>query len=423
MNSPSVRAIVPITPSPRQVAVPGSKSGTHRMLIAAALSTGSCTVNNPLDAEDTRLTRQALEQMGAVFAGADPLQVTGVNGRPGPCDTPVYLGNSGTSMRLLTGIAALGRGTYELRGTLRMHERPIQDLLDALVQIGVAAESIAGDGCPPIRIAGGGSTGGRAHLRCADSSQYLSAMMMMAPCLKMGLDLRVSEGPVSRPYIDLTVDVLQQFGIRLEQDGYERFVIPGNQRYRAGEYRVEPDSSQAGYFWAAAAICGTRIGVRGVNRRSRQGDTGFSDVLGEMGCRVWDDETGIAVEGGRLKGIRVDMSGMPDMVPTLAVVAAHAEGVTDIRNVAHLKIKESDRLTAVATELARMGIRVDTKADGIRIHGGIPGGADIRTYDDHRMAMSFAVAGLRTPGIRILDPGCVRKSFPGFWEVFDTLYQ
>jgi len=422
MNPTPARDIVPANPAPQMVAVPGSKSSTHRMLIAAALSIGTCRIHNPLNAEDTQLTRRALVQMGAVITGNDPLLVAGVSGRPGPCETPIYLGNSGTSMRLLTAIAALGSGEYELTGLPRMTERPIQDLLDGLVQIGIPARSLKGNGCPPIRILGGHTEGGRVHLRCTESSQYLSAMMMMAPCTARGCELRVSEGPVSRPYIDLTVDVLRQFGITVEQKGYERFVIAGAQHYGTGVYHVEPDSSQAGYFWAMAAVCGTRIGVRGVSRRSRQGDTGLCNILGKMGCRVSEDADGLTVEGGPLVGVTVDMSGMPDMVPTLAVVAAYARGITEIRNVAHLKIKESDRLTAVATELQRMGIRVDTMDDGLRVHGGTPHGADIRTYDDHRMAMSFAVAGLRTPGVRILDPGCVKKSFPTFWDVLETLY-
>lgn len=425
MNDAPWRDIRPLTtaPAPVSVSVPGSKSGTHRMLIAAALSNGPCQVFNPLDSDDTRLTRQALEQMGAVITGTDPLHITGTCGRPTAAREAIYLGNSGTSMRLLAGVAALGEGVYNMTGSRRMCERPIQDLLDGLNQIGVPAISVAGTGCPPVAITGGVTTGGRVRLRCRDSSQYLSAMMLMAPCTRDGLDISVTEGPVSKPYIDLTLEVMRQFGITAVHEDYTAYRIPGGQQYHCGEYRVEPDSSQAGYFWAAAAITGASVTVTGIHRTSPQGDTGLCDILAQMGCTVFDETRGITVAGaGRLTGVSVDMGAMPDMVPTLAVVAAYAEGITDIGNVRHLRIKESDRLEAVASELRRMGIRVDTRDDGLRIHGGAPRAADIRTYDDHRMAMSFAVAGLRTPGMRIGDPDCVSKSFPNFWDVFDRLY-
>jgi 3-phosphoshikimate 1-carboxyvinyltransferase len=247
-------------------------------------------------------------------------------------------------------------------------------------------------------------------------------MMLMAPCTRDGLEISISEGPVSKPYIDLTVDIMRQFGITVAHDDYLAFHIPGGQHYRCGTYHVEPDSSQAGYFWAAAAITGASVTVAGIRQASHQGDTGLCEILGRMGCTVSTDQRGITVTGGRLTGVTVDMGMMPDVVPTLAVVAAYAEGVTDIGNVRHLRIKESDRLEAVASELRRMGVHVDTREDGLRIHGGRPHAADIRTYDDHRMAMSFAVAGLRTPGVRIGDPDCVSKSFPRFWSVFDSLY-
>ena len=410
------------SPDPVSVSVPGSKSCTHRMLIAAALSNGTCHIVNPLDSEDTQLTRQALVQMGADIRGADPLTIMGTDGTWAPARAPIYLGNSGTSMRLIAGVAALGTGVYRLDGSPRMHERPIQDLLDGLSQIGAPARSVAGNGCPPVDITGGATSGGHVDLRCSDSSQYLSAMMLMAPCTRNGLHIHVTEGPVSKPYIDLTLDIMRQFGISVTSRDYTAFHIPGSQHYRSGTYHVAPDSSQAGYFWSAAALTGASVHVSGIRHDSLQGDTGLCDIFEEMGATVARGAEGITVTGGRLRGITVDMGGMPDMVPTLAVVAAYAEGITDIGNVHHLRIKESDRLAAVAEELRRMGIRVDTREDGLRIHGGTPKAADINTYDDHRMAMSFAVAGLRTAGIRIGNPGCVNKSFPQFWQVFDQLY-
>jgi 3-phosphoshikimate 1-carboxyvinyltransferase len=289
--------------------------------------------------------------------------------------------------------------------------------------MGVAARAQNGNGCPPVIIEAGNRRGGRTQVDCSLSSQYLSGLLLAAPCLTKGLVIDVTHGPVSRPYIDMTTDIMDTFGIRLSRDGYACFVVPGGQRYRAGDYTVEPDSSQAGYFWAAAAITGIRVQVSGVTAASRQGDVGLAEILGRMGCRVEHDPQGIAVTGGALRSVTVDMGHMPDMVPTLAVVAAFAQGVTVIRNVAHLRVKESDRLAAVVRELGKMGIRAEAGEDELRVTGGQVRGACIDTYDDHRIAMSFGVAGLKASGVQIADPGCVAKSFPNFWEVLETLYQ
>jgi 3-phosphoshikimate 1-carboxyvinyltransferase len=405
--------------------VPGSKSYTHRLLMAAALSDGACRIANPLRSEDTHWTAQALRQMGVVIEERpSAIHVSGTGGHFNATDQPIYLGNSGTSMRLLGGLAVLGQGDYLLTGSARMCQRPIQPLLDALRQMGVPAVAVNDDGCPPVRISGGHRKGGhRVDIDCSVSSQYLTALLMIAPCLDQGLTLSVPRGPVSKPYIDMTVDILDAFGIRVARDGYTQFAISGSQRYTAGNYRVESDASQAGYFWAAAAVTGATVKVRGVCRSSRQGDVGLAEVLGRMGCRVSHEPDGIAVTGGALTAVCVDMEHMPDMVPTLAVVAAFASGTTVITNVAHLRAKESDRLAAVVRELGKMGIAAESTADELRICGGHPRGARIDTYDDHRIAMSFAVAGLRVPGVWIADETCVQKSFPDFWTVFSGLYR
>ena len=243
----------------------------------------------------------------------------------------------------------------------------------------------------------------------------------MAPCTPDGLSITVSHGPVSRPYVDMTVDILSRFGIQVARSGYTRFTVAGRQVYRAGDYAVESDASQAGYFWGAAAITGGSVTVAGVSTASSQGDVGLARVLEKMGCRVTEDPEGITVTGGDLAAVTVDMADMPDMVPTLAVVAAFARGTTIIENVSHLKAKESDRLAATCNELRKMGIDAVAENDRLRVTGGRPHGADIETYDDHRIAMSFAMAGLAVPGIRIHEPQCVEKSFPTFWEVWATL--
>jgi 3-phosphoshikimate 1-carboxyvinyltransferase len=407
-----------------EVNVPGSKSYTHRMLIAAGLSDGVCNIINWLKSEDTLLTLNALKQLGVgIDEDEAKVVVHGSKGLLKPCKAPIYLANSGTSMRLLTGIVAIGDGTYTLTGTKRMFERPIQDLLDGLNQIGVEAFAVNANGCPPIKIKGGKIDGGHVDLNCSISSQYLSSLLLMAPYTDKGIEITVTRGPVSKPYIDMTVDIMTRLGVKVARNGYSSFNVPGNQIYKAGNYYVEPDCSQAGYFWAAAAITGSKIKVKGISKKSSQGDVRFADVLEEMGCKVFHENNGISVCGDKLSAIEVDMANMPDIVPTLAVVAAFAKGRTIIKNVAHLREKESDRLGSVATELSKMGIEANTTENGLVIKGGKPVGAEINTYNDHRIAMSFAVAGIVVPGIKIKDEKCVEKSFPEFWNVFEGLYE
>jgi 3-phosphoshikimate 1-carboxyvinyltransferase len=304
-----------------------------------------------------------------------------------------------------------------------MRQRPIQDLLDSLSQVGVAARSIDANGCPPVEICGPPGGGNSIEVNCELSSQYLSALMLVAPCVAGGLDIRVSRGPVSRPYVDITADVMQRFGVDVDRSGYERFRVAGQKNYLSGRYAVEPDASQAGYFWAAAALTRSVVTVSGFNAGSVQGDLGLIDLLEDMGCRVVKDEDGITLTGASLSAIEADMADMPDVVPTAAVVAAFADGTTRLRNVGHLAVKESNRLDAVVQELRRMGIAAEQNGQDLAITGGRPAGARIETYNDHRIAMSFAVAGLVVPGVAIQNPSCVKKSFPQFWEVFESLYR
>jgi 3-phosphoshikimate 1-carboxyvinyltransferase len=405
------------------VRVPGSKSYTHRYLVASALSNGKCTINGPLISDDTLLTMGALKQMGIpIEQRNDRFLVQGMSGWLNNPPHEIDLGNSGTSMRLCVALASLGQGTCILTGTERMQQRPLQDLLDGLVQIGVPAESVRRNGCPPVKIRGGMISGGHMDLNCRLSSQFLSACLLIAPMTRKGLKINVEGGPVSKPYIDITVDVMERYGIFLHRNGYQRFKVAGRQSYQAGSHDVEPDCSQAGYFWGAAAVTGTAVKVKGTRSDSKQGDIRFIDHLEKMGCRVNHEPDGIEVKGPeRLKAIQTDMSDLPDMVPTLAVVAAFAEGTTVISNVAHLKAKESDRLTATAVELGKMKIDARCNENELVIRGSVPRGANIETYDDHRMAMSFAMAGLKIPGIVIMDENCVSKSFPNYWDVLNQI--
>jgi 3-phosphoshikimate 1-carboxyvinyltransferase len=413
--------IKPLNNINADIIVPGSKSYTHRILIASALSNGSCAVTNALRSEDTLLTLEALQKMGVHTQ--DHEGILTIRGTGGKLRSPkeIFLGNSGTSMRLLTALAALGNGKTILTGTERMKSRPIEDLISGMQQMDIPVRSVNNTGCPPVEVMGGNIKGGSILLRCGISSQYLSALLLIAPFARDGLDVTIIEGPVSRPYIDMTLEVMAQFGISVERQGYERFRIPGGQVYQSGDYTVESDASNASYFWAAAAVTGGRVKVKGISPSSRQGDLRLLECFKQMGCTVIHEPDGIVVKGGSLTAIEVDMADMPDMVPTLGVMAAFAQGTTKIKNVAHLKAKESDRLAAVAAELTKMGIRAETADTGLTITGGVPHAAEIDTYNDHRIAMCFAVAGLKVPGVVIKDETCVEKSFPNFWETFERL--
>jgi 3-phosphoshikimate 1-carboxyvinyltransferase len=417
------KAIKPCEPVHATLTLPGSKSYTHRALVAAALAAGESVLSNALKAEDTELTAQALTKLGAGldWQGTN-IRVRGVGGRWQPVAEPIYLGNSGTSMRFFTALTALGQGTYVLTGSDRLCQRPLNDLLQALEQLEVQAASERGDGCPPVTVQGG-LKGGRTRLSGAVSSQYVSALLFIGPLAPKGVEIEITDELVSRPYVDLTLAVLEDFGISYYREGYHFFRVPGGQVYQPCDYAIEADASSASYFWAAAAITGGRVTITNLSQDSCQGDAAFPGVLERMGCSVKSSEAGLLVQGGPLTGIIVDMATMPDLVPTLALVAAFAEGETVITGVAHLRHKESDRLLAVATELNKMGIAARETADGLIIPGGPPHAASIDTYQDHRIAMSFAVAGLKVPGVIIHDPGCVAKSFPDFWDYFDKLYR
>jgi 3-phosphoshikimate 1-carboxyvinyltransferase len=405
-----------------EVTVPGSKSYTHRMLIAAGLSNGPCRLKNTLESEDTSITLETMRKLGVnVDKDENQIDVYGKRGSLDACQETLYLGNSGTSMRLLTAAVALGKGKYVLTGSQRMQQRPMQDLIDGLNQMGVKSSAVKNNGCPPIEVESAKIKGGTVNLNCSLSSQFLSALLLIAPYAQNDLEIVVTKGPVSRPYIDITLDVMQKFGVTVMRENYDRFNVPGGQTYQAGSYVVEPDCSQAGYFWAAAAVTEATIKVKDIPVDSQQGDIRFLDLLAAMGCKISKDPDGITVTGGPLVAVEADMADMPDLVPTLAVIAAFARGTTIIKNVAHLKGKESNRLDATVRELTKMGIDVGCNDTALRINGGESHGTEIETYDDHRIAMSFAVAGLRVPGIVIKNENCVAKSFPNFWQKLEAL--
>lgn len=405
------------------VALPPSKSLTHRALVAAALADGASTVRRPLICEDTLYTMEGLRRLGVSLDAAErEVVVQGRGGRlaPGAGTTPLYLGNAGTTFRFLVALAALRPGHHHLTGTPRMCERPVEDLACSLSHLGAKVAFVQSPGFPPVDVTGRGLHGGKVRIPGGKSSQFVSALLLAAPCASGEVKIEVAGDLVSRQYVDLTLAVMARFGVEVERKGYCRFRVPAPQSYGLTEFTVEGDASSASYFWAAAAVTGGAVTTTHLDPfRTLQGDIRFLAILEEMGCEVERERDCVTVRGKPLRAVDADMSAMPDLVPTLAATALFAEGKTTICNVSHLRIKENDRLAVVAAEWMRLGARVEETQDGLTIWGNQPlRSARAFAHADHRIAMSLAVAGLRVPGLEIEEADCVAKSFPGFWEAW-----
>ncbi len=413
----------PVTGSIRP---PGSKSITNRALVCAALAAGESRLTGALDSQDTRVMVGGLKALGIDVEADWPrgvIRVAGCGGRPPASSASIDCAASGTTIRFLSAVCSLGHGTYRLDGTPRMRKRPIGDLLEALQSLGVRATAESPGGCPPVAIESSGLAGGAAEIAGNVSSQFASGLAMVGPCTRDGLRLEFTGKLVSLPYLAMTQRVMESFGATCNAVDERTWRIKPS-GYRGGEYRIEPDASAASYFAAAAAITGGRVRIEGLGRSSMQGDIGFCDAIGRMGCSVeWHDSPaeGVTVSGRAERGIDIDMNAISDTVPTLAVVALFAAEPTTIRNVAHIRDKETDRIGDLATELRKLGAQVDERPDGLTIHPAPLHAAEISTYDDHRMAMSLALAGLLVPGVRILDPACVGKTFPDYWARLATI--
>lgn len=409
--------IEPIGPARGCLRPPGSKSITNRALVCAALAEGRSTLLGALDSEDTQVMIESLRRLGIGVLHDAPrrrVEVEGCAGTLAPAAAELYVGNSGTSMRFLAAMVALGHGQFRLDGNPRMRQRPIEDLVAALRQLGVDAQSEGG--FPPVTIRAAGMPTGRATVAGDVSSQFLSGLLMAVPAAAGPVELLVAGRLVSRPYVQMTLGVMRAFGVEMEFENLRRFATPGSQRYRACRYAIEPDASAASYFFAAAAITGGEVTVEGLSRDSLQGDVAFCACLERMGCAVEYAADRITVTGRSLVGIEVDMNAISDTVQTLGAVALFARGATTITGVGHIRHKETDRLHALAVELRKLGATVAEWSDGLRIEPGPLRGAEIETYDDHRMAMSMALVGLGTPGVVIRDPGCTRKTYPEFFQ-------
>jgi 3-phosphoshikimate 1-carboxyvinyltransferase len=420
---------LPIQPLERPVdavaEIPGSKSYTNRALIVAAMAEGVSTLRGALRSEDTEHMADSLRRLGISVEEPDPetFRVEGQGGRIPASSAELFVGNAGTATRFLTAFLGLGHGEYLVDGIERMRKRPIQPLLDALQALGVDAVSLNGTGCPPVRVTSQGVAGGEIRMPGDQSSQYFSALLQIGPLTRDGLTIHVEREMVSKPYIDLTADVMAAFGARMERDAdYRLLQVPGGQRYTACDYLIEPDASNASYFFGAAAVTGGRVRVPNLSRNSKQGDLALLDALELMGCSVTLGDDFVEVHGPeQLRGISVDANAYSDMAQTLYALAIFAEGPTEIRNVEHSRLQECDRIAASATELRRLGQEVEEFSDGLRITPRPVTPAVLQTYNDHRMAMAFALAGLKVPGIAIADPGCTRKTFPDYWQRLERL--
>lgn len=418
------------------VRVPGSKSQTNRALLIAALAEGTTTLTNALFSDDSRYFASALQSLGFDVL-LDPknshMTVTGLGGHIPAKQAELFIGNAGTAARFLTAFLTLGKGEYILDGEPRMRERPIGDLVSALQPLGAELGPTNTDNwsvitdhsliCPPLKILAHGLLGGKAHIAGDISSQFLSALLMVAPSARSPVEIEVTTELNSKPYVNMTLSIMSDFGVSVERDGYKFFRIFPAFYSPISNYPIESDASAASYFFAAPAICGGTVRVENISRHSKQGDIAFLDILNHMGCATIETDTCLLVTGPtELSGLDVDMRDIPDTAQTLAAIAPFASTPTRIRGIASARLKETDRVHATCTELTRLGVRVDEHEDGMTIYpcdAFRPG--TVRTYNDHRMAMAFSLIGLRVPGIEIENPGCVSKTFPNFFDVLGQL--
>lgn len=420
MNLPQVLKIPCSKPIRAEIHIPGSKSITNRAILISSLARGTSKLNGFLHSDDTHYMTEAWKNLGVQFETVgNQLEIRGCAGKIVPYPGEIYVENAGTAARFLTAALVLGRGEYVLNGNRRMRQRPIKDLIFALNGLGAKVTDIAGTGCPPVRITAEGLQGGTVSIPGNKSSQYISAILMAAPYAKNQTVINIKGDLVSRSYVDMTINIMRAFKVHCHWLNPYSIEIAANQVYQARNYQIEGDASSASYFFAMAAITRGRIKVHGLGPDSMQSDLKLLQILEKMGCSIRWEENSVVLEGNPLRAVEVDMNNMSDVAPTLAVVALFAKGVTKIVNVENMRIKECDRINAIVTELRKLGAEVEEWKDGLSIKGQESySAADFQTYDDHRLAMSFSLVGLRIPGITIQNPQCVSKTFPNFYQLF-----
>ncbi|MDP6248173.1 MAG: 3-phosphoshikimate 1-carboxyvinyltransferase [SAR324 cluster bacterium] len=426
MSRPDSLILAPIKRISGRVDLPGSKSLSNRVLLLSMLAEGTTQIQNLLDSDDVRYMIGALEKLGITLQETrekNEISVEGCSGGIPNSDLELMLGNAGTAMRPLTAALTLGQGRYVLDGVPRMRERPIVDLVEGLQQLGAKVRLLNGPPGPPVEILAQGLPGGTARIKGSVSSQFLSAILMAAPGAEKDVTLEIDDTLVSMPYVEMTLALMERFGVHVENRDFQEFHIPGKQTYHSpGDFFVEGDASSASYFLAGAAITGGTVTVHGCGTESLQGDSKFAEVLEQMGAETQWQPHSVTVRGNTLKGVDLDMNRMPDAAMTLAVAALFAEGTTKIRNVYNWRLKETERMKAVTTELRKLGAEVEEGDDYLIIDP--PDqiqSTEIETYDDHRMAMAFSLAACGAESVTILDPGCVSKTFPDYFEVLKSV--
>ena len=408
------------------VTVPGSKSITNRALLLAALSDGTTTLKGVLFSDDSRHFLSSLVSLGfdvLIDEAAKIVRVTGLGGKMPRTTGTVDVGSAGTAARFLTSMLALSQGEYLIKCSPQMAKRPMKPLFDALTSMGAVFEYMGQEGHLPAKVRGTSAAGTEVAIDITKSTQFLSALLMVAPMTDSGLNIRITSEKKEGSYINITTNMMKDFGVTTTFDGVT-YRIASGQSYKVSTYDIEPDVSAACYFYAAATLTGGSILVKGVKEELTQGDMKFLDVLSQLGATLENTEDGIRVTGpaqGLYKGIDVDLNNFSDQTMTLAVLAAYAKSPTVIRKVAHIRVQEGDRMAAIVKELTRVGIACEADGENISITPGSISQAEIHTYDDHRMAMAFSLLGLKTEGIVIKDPKCCRKTFENYFKVFDAL--
>ena len=417
--------IIPIAhPLNATVHVPGSKSLTNRALLIAALANGKTRLTNALFSDDSCYFAKALQSLGFDVELDEQnceMTLTGLCGKIPATKAELFIGNAGTAARFLTAFLTLGRGEFIIDGEPRMRERPIRDLVDALMQLGAKLE--ATNDCPPVKISASGLPGGKTTIAGDISSQFLSALLMVAPYAQTPIEITLSTELNSKPYVDMTIAIMKDFGVEIEHHGYKSFSIRSASYLPLTNFQIESDASAASYFFAAPAICGGTVRVENISRQAKQGDIAFLDILQQVGCEIREGENFIEVTGTEtLMGVDIDMRDIPDTAQTLAAIAPFASSPTRIRGIASARLKETDRVHATCTELGRLGVSVEEHDDGMTIYPCVKfTPTTIQTYNDHRMAMAFSLVGLRVPGVIIENPSCVSKTFPDYFRVLETL--
>jgi 3-phosphoshikimate 1-carboxyvinyltransferase len=411
------------------VDIPGSKSITNRALLIAALCASPVRLSNLLFSDDSRHFMEALVQLGfetKIDEAARTVEIVGAGGAIPNQTARIDVGSAGTAARFLTAMLAAAGGEYHVDASPQMRARPMKPLLDALRQQGATFSFSGNPDCLPFQIKSDGLRGGRVSLDASASSQFLSALLLLGCLAQQDMEIVMTGGLPAKPFVEMTLRMMEDFGVAAENHDYRRFLVPAGQLYFGREYTIEPDISNACYFMAMALLTGGTAVINGIQPDSLQGDLGFVDILAQMGAAIEWLDTGIQVAGpksGRFSGVDVDLGAMPDQVITLAALAPFASGATRIRNIDFIRYHESDRIAAIITELQRVGIGAEETEDGLIIHPGIPQAAEIETYDDHRMAMGFALMGLRVPGIIIKNPDCTAKTFENYFEVFQKVVE